>query len=205
MAAIGADAGPVLLCYDGSGPAKAALAEAGRLLAPASALVVHVWLPISRILLWSPVLPSPGPLAEAAADLDEAWRGGAQRILDEGVTLAHDAGFDARPLLVDSRHGAWRTIVQIADERDARLIVAGSHGMAPITSRLLGSVAAGIVHHARRPVLVVPAQRLERRVSEQSTEAAQRGRSDDELERDPGRPDDDAEHRDRDILEQHPE
>jgi len=153
------DRRPIVLCYDGSPSAKHALAEAGRLLAPARTLLVHVWLPISRVLLWSPAFGTPGPLAEPAAELDDAWRAGAQRIADEGLALARDAGFDAETLLAESRHGAGRTIVALGKERDARLIVAGSHGISPPASRLLRSVAAGIVHHAARPVLVVPAPR----------------------------------------------
>jgi nucleotide-binding universal stress UspA family protein len=107
--------------------------------------------------MWSPVFGTPAALAEAAAELDDAWRAGAQRLVDEGVDLARETGFDAEPLLAESRHGAWRTIVALADEGEARLIVTGSHGISPAASRLLGSVAAGVVHHAARPVLVVPA------------------------------------------------
>ena len=149
---------PVLLCYDGSPSAKDALAEAGRLLAPAPALLLHVWLPISRVLMWSPAFGTAGPLAAPAAELDDAWRAGAQRLLEEGVALAREAGFAVEPLLVETRHGAWRTIVALGEERHARLIVTGSHGISPAASRLLGSVAAGVVHHAGRPVLVVPAR-----------------------------------------------
>jgi nucleotide-binding universal stress UspA family protein len=35
------------------------------------------------------------------------------------------------------------------------MIVIGSHGISGLGG-LLGSVAAGVVHHARRPVLVIP-------------------------------------------------
>ena len=157
LSAMLGDPRPILLCYDGSPSAKHALAEAGRLLAPARALLVHVWLPISRVLLWSPAFGTPGRLTEPVAELDDAWRAGAQRLADEGVELAREAGFDPEPLLAESRHGAWRTIVALGDEHDARLIVTGSHGISPAASKVLGSVAAGIVHHAARPVLVVPA------------------------------------------------
>jgi nucleotide-binding universal stress UspA family protein len=34
--------------------------------------------------------------------------------------------------------------------------VIGSHGISSITSVVLGSVAAGVVHHSTRAVLVVP-------------------------------------------------
>jgi nucleotide-binding universal stress UspA family protein len=151
--------GPVLLCFDGSGPARHAIEHSAGLLAPAPAVVLHVWLAVSHVLLWRPVFPSPGPLAEPAAELDDACRDAGRRVVDEGVAIARTAGYDAGPLLVESRHGAWRTIIVRADERDARLVVIGSHGISPITSALLGSVAAGVVHHSARPVLVVPYER----------------------------------------------
>src|SRR3954452_21284997 len=80
--------GPILLCFDGSDEARHALEHSASLLAPAPALVVHAWLPPSRILLWSPVLPSPGPLAELAAEIDDACRDAGKRIVDEGVAVA---------------------------------------------------------------------------------------------------------------------
>ena len=151
--------GPVVLCFDGSGPARHAIEHSAALLAPAPAVVVHAWLPLSRILLWSPVFPSPGPLAAPAAEIDDACRDAGQRILAEGVEVARRAGYHPAALLVETHHRAWRTILALADEHHARAIVLGSHGVSPITSTLLGSVAAGVVHHATRPVLVVPLQR----------------------------------------------
>jgi nucleotide-binding universal stress UspA family protein len=50
----------------------------------------------------------------------------------------------------------WATIVDVADELDATLIVTGSRGMGGIKSLLLGSTSDRVLHHAHRPVLVVP-------------------------------------------------
>ena len=47
------------------------------------------------------------------------------------------------------------TIVGIADAKDADLIVVGSRGRGPVTAALLGSVSRGVLHHAKRPVLIV--------------------------------------------------
>lgn len=49
---------------------------------------------------------------------------------------------------------AWDGICRTAIERDADLIVVGSHGYGGI-DRLLGTVAAKVVNHADRNVLVV--------------------------------------------------
>jgi hypothetical protein len=45
-------------------------------------------------------------------------------------------------------------LLACADEHDADIIVIGSHGISALGG-LLGSVAAGVVHHAHRPVLVL--------------------------------------------------
>jgi len=47
-------------------------------------------------------------------------------------------------------------IVAVANEWPADLVVIGSHSKGVIRRALLGSAAAGVVAHARCPVLVVP-------------------------------------------------
>ncbi len=50
----------------------------------------------------------------------------------------------------------WRTILDVASDVDAELIVIGTRGATAVQSGLLGSVSNAIVHHSDRPVLVVP-------------------------------------------------
>jgi nucleotide-binding universal stress UspA family protein len=47
------------------------------------------------------------------------------------------------------------TIVGLANESDADVIVLGSRGRGAAASALLGSVSNGVLHHAGRPVLIV--------------------------------------------------
>ena len=45
--------------------------------------------------------------------------------------------------------------VECADEQDATLLL-GSRGPSGVRSAVLGSVSYGVVHHSRRPVVIVP-------------------------------------------------
>ena len=57
------------------------------------------------------------------------------------------------------RHGdPARQICRLASERDARLIVVGSHGWGALRRLVFGSVSTGVLHHAKQPVLVVPSR-----------------------------------------------
>jgi nucleotide-binding universal stress UspA family protein len=52
---------------------------------------------------------------------------------------------------------AVQEVIAVADDCDADVIIVGSRGRGPVTSRLFGSVARGLVHKSRRPVTVVTA------------------------------------------------
>jgi nucleotide-binding universal stress UspA family protein len=151
------DAGPAILAYDGSDAAREAIAAAGELLGGGPALVVHAWLPPSHVLLWNPLIKGPGPLAEPAEMLDETAAEGAQRLAAEGAVHASAGGFAAEPLAVPIEHGTWRTLLRIAREHHACVIVVGSHGTSPLDIAL-GTVADRVTTHADRPVLMVPGQ-----------------------------------------------
>jgi nucleotide-binding universal stress UspA family protein len=149
--------GPILLCYDGSDHAGAAIAAAADVLAPRDAVVVTAWEPIST---WEPYDPG-GVLSAGVArigshslGLDEIAADLAQEKLTRGIELARAAGFDAGGRLV--RGKAWRAICDLGDELDASTIVLGARGLSRVKSMLLGSVSAAVAVHAGRPVLVIP-------------------------------------------------
>jgi nucleotide-binding universal stress UspA family protein len=149
--------GPILLCYDGSDGAGAAIAAAARVLAGRAAVVGTVWESLST---WEPY--DPGGLLSAgvasigsdALKLDEIAREIGQEKLSRGVELARAAGFDASGRLAGGK--TWRAICDLANELDASTIVLGARGLSRVQSVLLGSVSSAVTVHAGRPVLVIP-------------------------------------------------
>jgi len=73
--------------------------------------------------------------------------------LEHAREQAEGAGVAAHTRLL--RGEAVDEIVAFADVIDADLIVVGSRGHGTLASTLLGSVSRGVLHEARRPVLVV--------------------------------------------------
>ena len=70
-----------------------------------------------------------------------------------GAQLARESGLQAEA--VAKVGPAVERIIEVADERDADLIVVGSRGHGAIVGTVLGSVSMGLVRKSRRPVLVV--------------------------------------------------
>jgi nucleotide-binding universal stress UspA family protein len=145
--------GPVLIAYDGSDFAKAAIADAARQLAPGRAtLVLSVIQPLEAIPFLGIAAGAPDEGAVKAIVTDT--ESGADQVAEEGARLARDAGLDATAL-VEIGSPVWQRIVEVADERGASVIVIGSRGRSGLSYVLLGSVAAAVVQHSKRTVLVV--------------------------------------------------
>jgi nucleotide-binding universal stress UspA family protein len=140
---------PVLIAYDGSPGSAAAIEAAGRLLGPGPATVATIWSPILV------AAPAVGGTPAYLADLEPRFAQAAQATADEGARLARDAGFDAEGS-ASSEAPPWLGIVELAESLDAAVIVVGARGLSGFKSALLGSTSSGIVHHTKRPVLVVP-------------------------------------------------
>lgn len=144
---------PLLLCYDGSGPAKHAIERAADLLRTRNAVVLTVWQTTVGLGSFAWAGATENMLDYVEFDRAAAELGG--RIVSEGVRVAQDAGLQAEPLAVKAAGPVWTTILEIAERHDASMIVIGSRGLTGLRSILLGSVSTAVVHHADRPTLVI--------------------------------------------------
>lgn len=139
---------PVLIAYDGSDHAKAAIAQAGeQLRTPRAAIVLSVFEPLTAIPFWG------APYGRVPAELIEEAGKEARRVAAEGAALANGAGFDADSAAVEGTP-VWERIVAVAKERAAGIIVMGSHGRSGVSYVAMGSVATAVAHHAAVPVLI---------------------------------------------------
>lgn len=148
--------GLVQLCVDGSEGANRALQTAAGLIG-GDALVVSVWEPIGEVSRTNPWGAFVSAIGQPAAELDAIAEGLAADTAEQAAKLARESGFRAAEACpARSRGSIWSTLLEIADERDAQLVVLGARGQSPVQSLLLGSVSHAVVQHAHRPVLVVP-------------------------------------------------
>jgi nucleotide-binding universal stress UspA family protein len=142
------DPGPVLFAYDGSDLARLAIEEAGRQLEQGrNAVVLTVWDPY-RVGF----IPATDAKFDAAAS-DEV-RKAAEETAAQGASMAQAAGFRAESFATKEAN-TWKGIARIADERNASLIVLGSHGDSGLAGVFLGSVARAVAAHSGRTVLIV--------------------------------------------------
>ena len=145
--------GPLLLSYDGSEGAKQAISAAGRAFAERSAIVFHTW---ESWMAEAPALAGASATVQGvAAELDEVADEQSSALAAEGVQVAESAGLNAEALSERATGPAWKAVLDAADRRACAAIVVGSRGLTGI-SAALGSISNGVVHHSRRPVLVVP-------------------------------------------------
>lgn len=139
----------IVVGVDGSENSIAALrwALAEAVLRQASVDVIHAWR--------RPYAGDVPVLITAAPALDEMKRG-ANRVLDDSVQRAGPVprGVVVERIVVeDTGAGALLDASKGAD-----LLVVGARGRGGFAGLLLGSVTSQIAHHARCPVVIVPAK-----------------------------------------------
>jgi nucleotide-binding universal stress UspA family protein len=133
----------IVVGYDGSACAKAALrvaVEVGR--AYGEPVTIAFGFDVS-------------PVGGELHDYHEALRELATKRLEEARALVGDDAGQVDAVIVEEEPA--HALVQLADERDARVIVVGTRGERPLQGALLGSTPHKLLHLSDRPVLVVPA------------------------------------------------
>jgi nucleotide-binding universal stress UspA family protein len=155
----------ILICYDGSANAQEAIDRAGLLMAGGEATVLVIWETVletmTRVGSVGMGFGMLGPYGDDGADA--AIKKGAVDTAAEGVQRAVAAGLVAQPRIVNRTDDIAAVILAEASELDADVIVLGTRGLGGVKSVMLGSVSHAVLHHADRPVLVVPSPGLAER------------------------------------------
>jgi nucleotide-binding universal stress UspA family protein len=132
----------IVLGYDGSDCAKAALAEAISLAKQLGSRIVvgfgfHVW-------------PGGGEVGDYRRVLEQ--RG--HEVTEEALAAVRAGGVEGEAAVVEESPGEG--LVHLAERVGARMIVVGTRGEGPITGLILGSTPHKLLHRSPLPVLVVP-------------------------------------------------
>jgi nucleotide-binding universal stress UspA family protein len=146
----------ILLAYDGSPDARAALDHAARLLPGADVTVLTVWESFPGAA-GGGMMGMEGVYLDPV-EVDRANEEAAKKQAQEGADRAAAAGLQARACTERGVAGAGAAILAAAARIDAEAIVMGTRGLGPLKSFFLGSVSHAVLQHADRPVIVVPSK-----------------------------------------------
>jgi nucleotide-binding universal stress UspA family protein len=155
----------VLVCYDGSVDAQAAIDRAGLLMPGSEATVLVIWETMVETMTRSGALGMGMAMVGTYGDegTDAAIEKAARDTAADGVKRAGAAGLVAQPRLANRDGDIAGVILGAAADVDADVIVLGTRGLSGVKSLMLGSVSHAVLHHADRPVLVVPSSGLAER------------------------------------------
>lgn len=138
--------GQIVVGYDGSACSEAALTTALELAGPLGDKVAVVF-------GYAP----PGVWGGEVADHERAIEEHGREVVGQAQELAAKRGAEIDAVLVPKRPA--EAILEIAEERDAQMLVVGSSGETTLKGIILGSTPHKLLHVSERPVLVVPAER----------------------------------------------
>lgn len=153
-----ASAEPILIAFDGSPPARAAIEAASKLMAPRPVFVVTVWeagLAYATAASAPDIEMTPSVDPSTVLDVDNALHRQAEIVSNEGAELARSLGLDAEPLALADTGGVANTILDLAAEHHAAAIVIGSRGLSGLRARLEGSTSKTVSKRASCPVVLV--------------------------------------------------
>lgn len=156
----------IMIAYDGSVDADAAIDRAGKLWPGQEAIVLIIWERIIDVLARTGSAFALGDVDYQA--IDQSAEEQARERAEQGVQRAAQAGLKAKAHVRAREDSVAESILAAADEVGADAIVMGTRGLGRIRSVLLGSVSNAVLQHSDRPVMVIPspevaAERRERR------------------------------------------
>ena len=136
--------GEIVLGYDGSDGSKGALRVAVTVAKAFNA-------PLTVVVGYEP-----NPMGGETADYKKKLQKIGDDMLATAVAEAKalDPSVLVEPIVAPLRPA--ESLLEAANERDARVIVVGGSGERPIVGAILGSVPHKLLHHSTVPVLVVP-------------------------------------------------
>jgi nucleotide-binding universal stress UspA family protein len=146
----------VLIAFDGSSAAHAAIGTAAALFPGAETTVatVHPPAPSAEVGALARIALPDSMIREGIERIGAQHLERARETAQQGVDEAEAAGLRALPLVLGGT-SPWRTLQSAAHSDD--IIVCGTRGEGPIQRSVLGSTASSLLHHADRPLLVVAA------------------------------------------------
>ncbi|CAN3127398.1 universal stress protein [Mycobacterium sp. smrl_JER01] len=146
----------VLVGYDGS-PAANAAVNAGAVLFPnAHAWIAHVWTPPFASSRLRRRLRAAARTADELVELIESEGAReADAIAATGVALAKAAEWDAEPIVKRTIGSDGLRLAQVAEKLHTDVIVIGDRGL-DSSEAVIGSVCDMVAHYSTVPVLVVP-------------------------------------------------
>jgi nucleotide-binding universal stress UspA family protein len=146
------DLAPILIAYDGSGCADAAIDKVAAEFAGRKVVILVVTEELDRI----PFAGSAGiPIEpETMEVLVDSARSSANGMAEQGAERARGLGLDPSTAIAEGGP-VWAQIVDAAEEHDAALIALGSRGLSGIKHVLLGSVSGAVAQHSKRSVFIV--------------------------------------------------
>jgi nucleotide-binding universal stress UspA family protein len=146
----------VLVGYDGSPDAAAAIELGARLLPGRDVRIAHLWAePFAAGELRPRVSQRTATVREMIDMLEQEAAAEAERVAAAGVVLAEAAGWKAEPILKRAYGAEGLELAALAEELDVEILVVGSRGLTGPRA-VLGSVSDQAAHVSPVPTLVVP-------------------------------------------------
>ena len=143
----------ILIAYDGSADAKAAVALAGHLFDGRTAVVLTVWEGFSEVV--SRAQGACPRRSTSTRSTPNASSGPASAPI-EGAGHARAAGLQAETRVAEQRESIAGAILEEAGAAGAELVVVGTRGLSGVKSLVLGSVSRAVLQRSSLPVLVAP-------------------------------------------------